>query len=659
MANKILADRYEILEKIGEGGMAVVYKAKDILLGRNVAIKILRPEFIDDEIFIKSFKRESQAAAALAHQNIVSIYDVGEEGNIYYIVMEYISGKTLNEIIEEEAPLSPKNVIAVGKQVAEALSVAHKNGIIHRDIKPHNIMITDEGIVKIADFGIAKAVNNATIVTTPGMIVGSVHYFSPEQARGSAVDAKSDIYSLGVVLYEMLTGTVPFMADNPVTIAVKHMNDKPTPPSEITPGVPVGLQEVIMRCLEKFPVNRFQSAKSLYAALSRIDLENIVHSDEEAPAAFVPIPTKREKFSDTRRNEQMTTPEDDRFHDEEFDDDQFIVPKKKSPPKKTKNKAAKRKRIFAVLGVIVAAILVAVLVFFIYTKVIMGQDEVTVPNVVGMSQAEARDKIEAAGLKVEIGESVASDKYNAGDVSFQSPAADKKVKEGSTVTIDIVEIEEGAAPDVVGQNVDDAKIMIEEAGFTMGDIDSEYSDDVPKDEVISQSPEAGDKIEEGGAISLVVSSGKEVKKVSVPDIIGMSKSQAQNALESIGLAVGVISSDYSDAYDKDRVMWQQYSAGTSLKEGQSVAMKISKGEAPERTMSYSIDLSGASSDDFVLKVTLSNNGVNSTVFTGDVSKSSKKKKVSFTGRGKGKLKVYFDNVLQNNYSVDFTEGTIS
>ena len=269
--SKVLAGRYELLERIGEGGMSVVYKAKDKLLNRFVAIKILKPEFIGDHKFIDSFRRESQAAASLSHPNIVNIYDVGKEGNIHYIVMELIEGRALSDYIKEQGPMPYPKVIAISKQIAAALSFAHKNHIIHRDVKPHNIMMTPNGTAKITDFGIAKAVNAATIVDSTDGIIGSVHYFSPEQARGGYVDEKSDIYSLGIVMYEMLTGNVPFDGDNPVNIALMHINGEMTPPSDLVSGIPPALEHIVMKCTDKYPVNRYASADELIEALNNLE----------------------------------------------------------------------------------------------------------------------------------------------------------------------------------------------------------------------------------------------------------------------------------------------------------------------------------------------------------------------------------------------------
>ncbi|MBR4411446.1 MAG: serine/threonine protein kinase, partial [Firmicutes bacterium] len=280
MASKVLAGRYELFEKIGEGGMSVVYKAKDRLLNRFVAIKVLKPEFIKDRKFIESFRRESQAAASLSHSNIVNIFDVGQEGNIHYIVMELVTGNTLSELIKEEGPFPYQKVIELTKQIAAALSEAHRNNLIHRDVKPHNVMLTADGTAKITDFGIAKAINSSTIADTMSNgVMGSVHYFSPEQARGGYVDEKSDIYSLGIVMYEMLTGRVPFDGDNPVNIALMHINGEMVPPSKLISGIPPALERIVMKATDKYQSNRFASVDELIQALDNLAFVSSVVGD--------------------------------------------------------------------------------------------------------------------------------------------------------------------------------------------------------------------------------------------------------------------------------------------------------------------------------------------------------------------------------------------
>ena len=348
MSNKVLAGRYELFERVGEGGMSVVYKAKDKLLNRFVAIKILKPEFINDHKFIDSFRRESQAAASLSHPNIVNIYDVGREGNIHYIVMELIQGKTLSDYIKEQGPMPYPKVIALSKQIAAALAFAHKNHIIHRDVKPHNVMITPNGTAKITDFGIAKAVNAATIVDNTEGIIGSVHYFSPEQARGGYVDEKSDIYSLGIVMYEMLTGRVPFDGDNPVNIALMHINGEMIPPSKLVDGVPPALEHIILKCTDKYPVNRFASADELIEALNNLEFVSTVVGDSVLVNG---------RNRDEQRGPIAETDYDD-GEDEYVDERDYNRKKDKKPP------MSKKKKIIIIASAVAAALLLFVVIGF-------------------------------------------------------------------------------------------------------------------------------------------------------------------------------------------------------------------------------------------------------------------------------------------------------
>lgn len=670
MANRILEDRYEILEKVGEGGMAVVYRAKDILLNREVAVKILRPEFVDDETFIKSFRRESQAAAGLSHQNIVSVFDVGESGNIYYIVMEYIRGETLNEIIERDAPLSAKTVINIGKQLCNALTIAHKAGIIHRDIKPHNIMITNDGNVKITDFGIAKAVNNATIVTSPGVIVGSVHYFSPEQAKGTNVDAKSDIYSLGIVMYEMLTGQVPFTADNPVTIAVKHMNDKPPRPSELVSGVPVDLEQIILGCLEKYPINRFPSVRVIGELLGEVNLEHIVGeglpAKEQGEGKNIFVPNNKD-FDDTKRNDgdefynennsdYGQDQNNDYNNNDSFDgrENSHNIRKNKNDMKKHSKKKKTFKRTLMILGTVAGAIVLGVLIVFLWLK-FMNVPDVKVPNVVGLQQNDAVEKLEAKKFKVEIGDLVESDIYDKGMVASQTPDGDEIVKEGSTVTLDIVG-KRGGVPDISGMTESQAIEALNERGYIIGTVEAELSDSVEQGKIISQDPAPGSNLAKGGSVNVVISAGEEI---TVPDLLGMSEQQARDAIETKGLKVGTVKSAYSSKYEEGKVMKQSPSSGKSAKKGDIIDITISKGKMPAKTISYTVSFANAPTGESTLKVTLTNDGSTAPVGTWTISKTDGGKRITFSGTGKGTLKIYFNGNLTETHAVDFAKGTVS
>ena len=552
MSVKLLAGRYELIEKIGDGGMAIVYKARCRLLNRYVAIKILKPEYTKDVKVLDNFRRESQAAASLSHPNIVNIYDVGREGNIHYIVMELIEGMTLADMIEEEAPMPYKKVINITRQIAAGLSFAHKNNIIHRDIKPHNILMTQDGVAKIADFGIAKAISESTIMkntTGDDMVMGSVHYFSPEQARGGYVDAKSDIYSLGIVMYEMLTGRVPFDADSPVAIALMHMNDPMTPPSYYVSGIPPRLENIIMKATDKVQVNRFATVDELIRELDNIEMVSRVVGESAI------APEKREERREAAPERQ---------------------PEKKQKHEDTKTSGKK-------LPVIIAAAAAAVILIVAGILVFGGGDknEVKVPNLTDMTYEEAEAELEELGLQIEMGNEVFSDEYDEGRIVSQSPKADMKVKKGKTIRVNISKgsgVE--TVPSVIGQTVEQARATLEAKGFSLGSVKEEESDS-PEGTVISQSPDAGTEAESSQAVSVVISKGRSVKEVAMPGLLGKSLDAAKAEIEAAGLKVGSVTYGYSDDYPSGQVIEQQYSSGTSLAEGTSVGIKVSKGPEPQ------------------------------------------------------------------------------
>ena len=565
MSNKVLAGRYELFERIGEGGMSVVYKAKDKLLNRFVAIKILKPQFINDNKFIDSFRRESQAAASLSHPNIVNIYDVGREGNIHYIVMELIEGRTLSDYIKEQGAMSYPKVIALSKQVGAALAFAHKNHIIHRDVKPHNIMITPNGTAKITDFGIAKAVNAATIVDNTDGIIGSVHYFSPEQARGGYVDEKSDIYSLGIVMYEMLTGRVPFDGDNPVNIALMHINGEMVPPSKLVAGVPPALEHIILKCTDKYPVNRFASADELIEALNNLEFVGSVVGN----SVLMGNGTNRGPIAETDYDDG----EDDYDDYDEYDDDKGKKKGKKKP-------MDKKKKIIIIVAAAVAVIAVGVIVAF--ATGLIGGKEIEAPNFTNMTLEQAEEAAKDYDLKIKEGKKVVSEDVEKGLIVSQDPKAGEKVKTGSTIRVNISKgLGEGDVPDLTGKMQNELSSYLEAAGFTLGNVTTEASEE-PKGTVISQDPSAGSEAEKGTAINVVVSDGSKAKAV-VPFLVGKTIGDAQAALLNAGLAVGTISYDYSSTYSDGEVMWQQYDANAQLDRGTSVKIRVSKGPKPEQT----------------------------------------------------------------------------
>lgn len=576
--SKLLAGRYELIEKIGEGGMAVVYKAKCRLLNRYVAIKILRPEFTKDAQFVENFKKESQAAAGLQHQNIVSVYDVGKEGNIHFIVMELIDGKPLSDIIREHGPFDYRDAMEVTKQVASALSLAHKNHIIHRDVKPHNIMITKDGIAKLADFGIAKAVSSSTMVSNEtSRIIGSVHYFSPEQARGSYVDERSDIYSLGIVLYEMLTGEVPFDGENPVQVALMHINNEMTPPSQLISGIPPALEKLVLKATDKYQSNRYKNAEEILDELENIDfVTKMVGKSVFAGSA------------DESKGEQKKHAE--RRVAEQYDDDREAPEEKKSRTDKEKKKTK-----MIVMGVGIALAVITVIVGALFAVGILGGG-VEVPKVIGMDPDAAEKMLEEAGLEVKFGEDVRSEDVEKGQIALQSPEAGERLEKGDTVTIMVcIGKPTGVVPGIVGQEYDKTiEVYLESAGYKIGNIKEEESD-AEKGEIISQDPAEGTEAEQGTEIDIVISKGTD--KLNMPSLLGLTIDEAKETLKDCGFALGKTTYAESTVYAKNIVMDQSYPPGEKVKKGTKVDIIVSKGEPEAVPEPEPEDSSAPSTDD--------------------------------------------------------------
>lgn len=580
--SKLLAGRYELIEKIGEGGMAVVYKAKCRLLNRYVAIKILRPEFTKDAQFVENFKRESQAAAGLQHQNIVSVYDVGKEGNIHFIVMELIDGRPLSDLINEHGPFDYRDAMEITKQVASALSLAHKNNIIHRDVKPHNIMITKDGIAKLADFGIAKAVSSSTMVANEtSRIIGSVHYFSPEQARGSYVDERSDIYSLGIVLYEMLTGQVPFDGENPVQVALMHINDEMTPPSHLVHGIPPTLEKLVMKATDKYQTNRYKNAEEVLEELNNIDFvtkmvgksvfagshEDLKEEQRRRPERKVVEAYEEEEYNYEEQEEK-------RNRKEKKEKREKREPKEKGTKKEPKNEDSKKKIIIGAVAVGIA--FVAAIIGILFATGVLGGG-VEVPTVIGMEPAEAEKMLEEAGLKVERGEDVRSEDVEKGQIASQAPEAGERAEKGDTVTIMVcIGKPTGVVPGVVGQEYDKTiEVYLEAEGYKVGTITEEESD-AEKGEIIRQEPTAGTEAEQGTKIHLVISKGTD--KLNMPSLLGQTVDEAKQTLLDCGFILGKTTYAESTVYAKNIVMDQSYPSGEKVKKGTKVDIIVSKGE---------------------------------------------------------------------------------
>lgn len=550
MSSRLLSGRYELLEKIGDGGMAVVYKAKDKLLNRYIAVKILRPEFTKDATFVENFKRESQAAAGLSHPNIVSVYDVGREGNINYIVMELVEGRTLNEVIAEQAPMDYRQVINISKQVAAALRVAHKNKIIHRDVKPHNIMITNDGVVKLADFGIAKAVNDATL-STGSKIIGSVHYFSPEQARGNYVDERSDIYSLGIVMFEMLTGKVPFDGDNPVTVALKHINEDVPSPSEFVPGIPPALERAVLKATNKFQTNRYASADELIE-----DLDNI---------EFVTKVVGNSIFNEASKSISKKDVIEEEKEEEEKDG--------KKKKKKPLTPEQKKKRIIIIVA---CAIVIIPLLVFALIKLEPFSDTAEVPSLHDMTYAQAEKACEEAGFKLKEGKAVYSSDVSSERVVRQDPKAGTEQKKGTTITVNLSKgSKDGTVPNLIDTMYSDVEKTLKKYGYKLGVVKQETSKE-PEGTIIAQDPAAGSSLDKGSKINITISDGKGKDKGTVPSVTGKTLEDAKTAITAAGFTVGNITYGNSDAYGNGYVMWQQYQANTELDKGTSIDIEVCK-----------------------------------------------------------------------------------
>lgn len=672
MIGKILGGRYEIIEKIGEGGMAEVYKAKCHLLNRYVAVKILKPEYAKDETFVKRFRREAQSAAALTHANIVSVYDVGAEGDINYIVMELLESKTLKDYIEEHGAMPSDLVLKISAQIASALETAHKAHIIHRDIKPQNIVLNKNMVAKVTDFGIAKITNvpSATI-TSFGSTMGSVHYFSPEHAKGGYTDEKSDIYSLGVVMYEMATGKLPFDADSPVSVALKQIQEDPIPPIDVNPNVSPALNQIILKALQKSTALRYQNATEVISDISQALLRPNslilrpassveagatqvipILGNNEVPEAVPNLRTReprRANVISTREAMKEELPIEDSKSDEEISEE----PKKKDPKKSKKRKII---IISVIAAVVVIGAIVGILVYNNSKKQAEENKEIEVPNLVGRVYDEVVEEYSKQGIEIIKDKVEYSSEQPEGSVISQTPekgtkTKDKKIKVVVSKGQKMVEV-----PDVTGKDIKVATYELEDTlGFKI-EREDVVSEKVASGIIISQDSKKGETLPYGSTIKLQVSKGDGKETVVVPNVLGKTESDAKSALEALGLTVSV---KYSEDKTKSNgvVIAQSYPQNQTLKQGTLVEITVNKILLTKTVTLDLLELQGgtaSSADTINVKVTASiDGGAYNTVYNQSVDPSTKTVSVEINGYSNATLKVYLNSKQVKEFTVSF------
>lgn len=632
LEGRLLGNRYEILEKVGNGGMATVYKAKCHVLNRFVAVKVLREEFTTDEEFVKRFNTEAQSAASLTHPNIVSVYDVGSEGDLHYIVMELIKGKTLKDIINEDGSLSWKWSVNVAIQIASALETAHKNNIVHRDIKPHNIIITEDGIAKVTDFGIAKAVSNSTI-TAFGSTIGSVHYFSPEHARGGFTDAKSDLYSLGVVLYEMVTGKVPFNADTPVSVALKHMQEKPKEPMELNPSVPKSVNDIIMKAMQKDVNLRYQTATEMLKDLSR--------SIKNPNGDFVVM----ERADNDFPTQRLST----------IYDKSEVKEEKKEKGLKGFIKNHK------VLCITFGAILLFAITILITTLLLnaTAKKDVQVPELVGMDQVQAEAKVKELKLEMVVGGEKYDKDVPAGSIISQDPAymPNYTIKEKSTITVIISKGRNVVTvPKVVGLTKDEAVAELEALGLLVN-ITEEYDKKVEAGIVIEQDVKQDTEIDAGETVTIKVSKG--IEKVTVPDLLGKTEEEAKKLIKDNGLKLKTTATAEDTTKNDGVVLKQSLEAGTEVEKDSSITITVNVlQQQKEGTVNVNVksvlngkveyEEDGVTPVKVELKITVGND----TVYKEKVDPRVESISQKISGKGTVEVKVYIDGILKDTQQIN-------
>ncbi len=598
MIGEVLGNRYELIEKIGEGGMAIVYKARDNKLNRLVAVKILKKEFANNKDISDKFKKEATALANFSDANIVNILDVGheEEGNIDYFVMEYVSGKTLKELIVENGKLNYTVSIGIATQIAKALECAHKNNIIHRDVKPQNILVTESGMVKVTDFGIAKSSTSATITNTT-TIMGSAHYLSPEQAKGTFIDLRSDIYSLGIVLYEMVTGILPFDAESPVTIALKHIQSEPIDPKKYAPSIPDGLNNLIIKCMSKEPINRYQNCRELINDLQKIkenpntsinakmkyDDDRTIIMEPIRPESIVntDVNVERKKSSYTKADFENDEDENEEEHEEDFRSSTTNLKKNNNSKKNNNNK----NKTIIIIGAIAIAVLLIGGIAFGYKSLTGGNSSISssktvpVPDITGMTVENATKELKKVGLKIKVVETIESDKEENTIVEM-NPVADTEAKKGDTIEVKISGgLSKVIVPDLRDYDVNYIKDLLKQKGLDWN-INYQYSENIKSGYLISQYPERDSEVVKGSVIELTISQGKKEKFVSVSNYLGQNVDNAKKNLESLGLTVILKEQSTDKESENGIVLSQSLESGTKISAGAKITLTYGKYTPP-------------------------------------------------------------------------------
>ena len=599
-----IANRYEIVGQVGTGGMSDVYKAKDHALGRYVAIKVLKSEFSEDTNFVSKFRTEAQSAAVLEHPNIVNIYDVGSENGIHYIVMEYVEGITLKTYIEKKGQLTYKEALSIAIQVGRGIQAAHANNIVHRDIKPQNIIISTDGKVKVTDFGIARAVSENTIHSD---VMGSVHYASPEQARNGYVSNRSDIYSLGIVMYEMVTGRVPFDGDSTVAVAIQHLQDEMDPPSKYAPNLPISLEKIIQKCTQKSPDRRYDSMESLL-----IDLRKALLNPNEDFVTLVPFSQDKTRvLTDDEVNEikkkteavKQDEPEPEEDDMSEYDDDMSEYDKDDDDAEEGRFLNSKMEKIVGIMRIVVAIIIVIIVVYILGSffdvfhfgskknnsknDTLVSEDveeSVVMIDLKGKTMDEAKTELKKLGLNVTEAGTEISDSYEKGQIIDQDVAKGETIKTGTTikVTVSAGSEEENAkdvdVPDVIGKTAEAAMATLEDKNLTVSR-EFEFSNDVPSGQVIRQDPKTGKTVKEGTKVTIYVSQGTE--SIKVTDVRGKSEADAKAALSDFDVTT---TTEHSDTVAEGNVISQSISGGQYAEKGASITIVVSSG--PEKISYY-------------------------------------------------------------------------